>query len=722
MKKFTRLVASATALLLLLLVGCNNAVSNAIVDFADRSIAADRLITFSLSSNSNLMNFDTPIQQKGNSRTIMPTAYICSDLKFFYSYKKQGESTHSTPVEIDVFANASGKDGQVIINLEAAQYEFIMYALNSSETSFDANKVLLKATASADIRTTDTVNFFMTADESKVPGHVSLKLYTNGWTISDAYDVKADLRYTKTTTIETTEHKIDTKILNTEVLLFHKDTDSEKDITLLTNTAPENANYAPKTTEAPVTDLDILPGTYNFTVYVIDKNNTKNTFVWSDRIVVLPGKTTEKTLGIPNIIGVTPTKPSSLTATYTDPDNTYTGYYQTQFTWGDASNNEQFFELQVVEFNGNDSSIVQPAANETQNADEVWDDLLSTNSAKIQSNIIYGTQTSEVTWVTSVPNAEYKLFYGHPENGYCAGAVTKNNTSATMYLLLGSRYIARIRAINAAGASEWTYATLDTASTGKFPSTTINRYRLTYALLNGSFYKPESTSTLEDPQPTTVFYHSQSASGIPIIQPNGKNTAADGETPVYNQLLKYNDKIWSTWRAEYHADGSSSDSGTLQGYYNSANLTDAPAPYTGCANIALTACYETVGSITLFDDNDYAIGTITCTNKEFSITNQEALEMKVSLTTDASTETLIWSIAYPRAKAYESVSIQIVSTDGKKAFYLQNPTYNAERSAATFTIPYKTYGEGIYNAMILAYSKVKPKDPYQKTIVLNITQ
>lgn len=709
MKKFTRILALVAGVSIMLLSGCNSAVSDAVVDDANKKTETDRQITFNITSNSNLINFsENASEPRSIGRTIIPTAYTCSDLWFYYTYKNitsGGDESTATAIEV----TGTDKTGTVVINLDAAQYEFKMYAVKKGEAeteapaTMDTSKTVLQGSASADIRTSDNVNFFLTAEGINNTGTVALKLYTKGWELPSGYDVKADLTYTKADAT----HEIDSTVNNTTV--------TYPNATFKAAISTETAvNYKPK--DESSNPIPIAPGTYNFTVYYEDTVNS-NEYVWSDRIIILPGQETAVTIGLPNVIGTIPTKPASLNVTYIDPDNSSTGYYTAQFNWADSSNNEKFFELQVLEFKANEDSTIAQTDTDTN-----WNNLYTTKSALVMSNIIYGTSTAEVAGVTGDDTADYKVFYGQPESGYIAGALTKNNTVAIMYLSLGSRYVARIRAVNAGGASQWTYAGTSTATTANnstglltanaFTSSTINRYRVTYELAGGSFV--DDTDNPLTNQPTTVYYYCQnSTAGNSIMRPNGSGSFEG----ITNPLIKYNNKIWSSWKSEFDNIGASNASGAYHA------VADAPLPYKGCGNITLTASYATVGSVTLFDDNSYKIGAITSsiTASDAFTTDDSGISIVQTVAENAGTA-LTWEIAFPRAKAYENIKIQIVATDKSRSYMLENPTYDDGRTKATFTIPYATYGEGIYNAKILAYTKVKPNDPYQKTIVLNITQ
>jgi len=717
MKKITRLLALAAGISILLLSGCNSAVSDAIVDDADKKTETDRQITFNVTSNSNLINFsENASESRSMGRTIIPTAYTCNDLWFYYTYKNiTSGGTESTAAAITV--TGTDKTGTVVINLDAAQYEFKMFAVKKGDSepeapsTMQAANVVLQGSASADIRTSDNVNFFLTAEGLTNTGTVNLSLYTNGWTLPSGYTVKADLTYTKATGTK----KIDDQVENTEVTYTTAEFQAA-------NAAASKIAYKPMNAS---NQTAIEPGTYNFTVYYTDTISSKE-YVWSDRIIILPAQETAVTIGLPNVIGAIPTKPASLKVTYVDPEYASSGFYTAQFNWEDSSNNEKFFELQVVEFLADDDTTI-----EQKDTDANWSTLYTAKTAKVMSNIIYGTSTDEVAGVTKDDTADYKVFYGQPDAGYIAGALTKNNTVARMYLSLGSRYVARIRAVNAGGASDWAYATLTDAATvdatsgriaaSAFTSTTINRYRMTYELAGGSFV--DSTGVVLNPQPTNVYYYSQTYTGTPavlagnaVMRPNGTGTYESITAPK----IQNGAKQWSAWKSEFDSNGAPL-AADKNGFYHL--VTDAPANYKGCGNITFTANYATIGTVTIFDDNSYKIGGITSSINGATdfVTDTDGIGITQNVAENTATA-LTWEITFPKAKAYESIKINIISTDGSKRYSLENPTYDSTREKATFTIPVSTYGEGIYLAQILAYTKVKPKDPYQKTIVLNITQ
>lgn len=228
-------------------------------------------------SNTNEPDVSVP------ARMILPENYTLSDTGLEYYLYARNEITEEEigPKKISVTSDrldASGKTGSILIDLPPCDYFLGLFCCKAGEAETGTLELLktsavLSAYANADLRYQKDVTFCMTSKDTIYPGTASLKIYTDGWNLADS----TYLGYT-----------VEAKLLNTD----GTDTAScSYHVPLLTipNTAPSTANFV----------AGIKPGTY--TLKITFSNGTK-TFSWSDNIVILAGKPTEATIGLPLLI------------------------------------------------------------------------------------------------------------------------------------------------------------------------------------------------------------------------------------------------------------------------------------------------------------------------------------------------------------------------------------------------------------------------------------
>ena len=849
MKRFAKITALAVGLAAMLFAGCSDVSDDAIVTKNAQSADNFRTLIIDVTSNSNLINFDEPVVD--SSRTILPEAQTCDALWFYLCSKNNtaGATTWAKPVAVTVTkkpTDTTGRTGEVIINLTKADYDFELIAIpRGSETTAPdqndegtaKNAAVLIGVANADIRNDDTVSFYMTAEGLTTQGTADLILYSDGWdletdfpafhvTTTGSESPTARLAYTKkTVTSSTTKYEGDLV-----------DGTKKNDFKLLT---------AAPTTTPPTTTPDfsvatayhsspVLPGTYTFEISF--SNGTK-TYTWSDRIIILPGQATQKVIGIPPIIEKVPLAPNYLNVAYIDPESTTTEYYNAEFVWDSKGNdgtndveinNEEKFELELMEIPAAVdktkiteyvTALADSNATDTTKA-QAWETIKTTATAAGGKDIVWSTKdgtTNTAAPGSTAVNVDTKVFYGNLET-YVAGSLQKNNQYAIFKLPLGSRYIARIRAVNDAGASSWVYADLSQDIKGAkanpntnvkianeldvstitgmegcitalhFTSDTINRYRVTYALSGGTLTTAAdgiadpttavtSGTALPSTTPTTlptVYYYCQkfytpadptagtsASGGIEIMQPlkevwdatAGGGTGAydsvkfttleaDGANPVLvatEPLLKLGQQTWTNWLCDRNNLGNSNTTGI----YN--EVGDKPENYGGCQSLMLVANFATVGSVTIFDDDNYAI--LDVKSKSYKTYNNGTLSDAVAsgaaaITSDAEKDAsnnittkaviykieasqkndvnLEWTVSYPDGVTYDNVTLVLTKTDGQRSYTVGNIKAASDGKSGTFVLKVSEYVKGVYNAKISAWSAVKPNDPYTANIVLTI--
>lgn len=535
------------------------AISAAMI-FASCSNLTDANVTSSSEDKNTLnievTNYDEVVTQASKSanrasRTIIPDSFD-SDGVDFYLYGTNTSGGTFGPEKVTFKGNADAAGGAAsktvgTINIPAnsSVWEFTLVAVTSgdaapTEATLKDNAVLI-GYSSMDMLNGDTAKFTLSPDGLTKEAKIAMKLYTEGWALPTGFTAKAG-------------------------------------IYLLTTGADAGTDAAPTEKEVAFTDATInetntvdyaiasfAPGTYLFKV-TFEKTGSNKKFYWSDVLVVLPGKTINNAVGIPNIIGTAPTAPTAFKAGYVEnSEDKFSGWYTTAFEWERGSKNENNFEIEVLEFNDADR-VTHPA-----DADAAWTTALATGKS-----VTYGSKFSSVA-------------------NYESGSLLSGNTKAQLRLELGKRYFARIRAVNDAGESAWTLVALADAPaepTGTKAFTgTINRYRLTYFMNGGAYYDDKAAADADTAgtggkTADIVSYHCEdSTTGIEIMK-------ADG-TPI----IKKNTYTWSYWSKDGKSETASR--------YNEPGA--APEAYTGYKNLDLYAMFATDAGVAIFDKKSLEI-------------------------------------------------------------------------------------------------------------------
>ncbi len=221
-----------------------------------------------------------------------------------------------------------------------------------------------------------------------------------------------------------------------------------------------------------LTYTDVPSGVYNFVVEFAngDRSNPKTKrFYYSEKIIVLANQNISADIKVPNVIEKAPAPVSGFQVGYNDPDEipgietVDSGYYLATFQWDDNSVNEEYFVLQLMDV----SKDVQTGVNFNQKGiltnlsdtataclskvaaapdtfqTEAGDPLTAQNDAKAAWNA--------ETVIGTVQNFSYdKTVFQNTDSRYAAGSLDKNSTSVSLWLPLGSVYVARICAFNSA--------------------------------------------------------------------------------------------------------------------------------------------------------------------------------------------------------------------------------------------------------------------------------
>lgn len=607
--------------------------------------------------NIEVTNYDEVVTQASKSanrasRTIIPDSFD-SDGVDFYLYGTNTSGGTFGPEKVTFKGNtdaaggpASKTVGTVNIPANSAVWEFTLVALATGataptdETNLKENAVLI-GYSSMDMLNGDTAKFTLSPDGLTKAASVAMKLYNDGWTTPTGYKITAGI-YKLTDGADATTKG-----------------DGSGDATIQENLLLETSE--PTAPNYSLTSM--TPGTYLFKV-IYTSDATKKSFVWSDVLIVLPGKPVDSSIAIPNVIGTEPAAPTAFKAGYVEnSEDKFSGWYTTAFEWERSSTkNENNYEIEVFEFK--DAVTVTPPAD----ADAAWPTV--------------PTDGSSVTYDSKFSS----------EANYESGSLLSGNTKAQLRLELGKRYFARIRAVNDAGESDWTLVNLADApaeptGTKAFTGNTINRYRLTYFMNGGTYFddKTKADAGTDGSTADRVSYHCEdSATGIEI-------TKADG-TPI----IKKNTYTWSYWSK----DATSEDASR----YNEPGA--APENYKGYKNLGLYAMFTTDASVAIFDKKSLEIqdGWITVATPG-TLTGKTA-------TIDVATETEVkWTFTPGEVKdakgnkienfAYDKVNF-IVTRYGTP-FEAKSADGVSAAKAAEFTMSLSDFPSGIYQVMFIAH-------------------
>ena len=630
-KKIFRNCIGALALLLGL-AGCQNSLEGDSV--SGDGIEGLRTLTVEIKNYSEFVE-ESSVQANrfAPARSIMPDAFTTADTLSYYLYGKasNGEEKKWTLVTVDA--------GKFSLDVEPYNWNLTLAVTADAKTIADADelatvkgKAVLIGYAAVDLtRQANSASFTLKPDGLTTSGHVGLKTSLEGpWTIPDSI-----------TTVKLGIYNL----TNGKEVKY-----SDDNTTVVTVTKSAGTTIAFPSTFGD-SSKDLAPGTYTFKVEFLDAKNECEA-EWSDSIVILPGKTNDKPVAVPNVIGAKPAAATDFTASYVDGTKDITpGFYDVKFEWkGAACVNERSFEIDLLEVTGTKTVTAIPIS------DTEWATAETDSGNKV------------VTYKSEVISDQL----------YVEGSLLANNTSLTMKLPLGKAYVARIRAVNRAGSSDNAYVTVGTGKgTEKvFEGTFINLFRIRYNLQGGT-YTPDG----------------ETAQTAPIVDYASKETAY--RVPDATNTLVKNNISWTKWKK---ADNT---------------YVDTTEKYSGPANIDLYACYTTDADVTIFDAADYKLDAawITVGEGSATLTGTESCTLTLSKATALNTDgALIWTVNVADKGetspitgkfAYDSVTIK-VSAFGN-TYYTQTQANVAVGTPATFTqTGAKLLESGIYNVKITA--------------------
>lgn len=638
-KKIFRNCIGALALLLGL-AGCQNSLEGDSV--SGEGIEGLRTLTVEIKNYSEFVE-ESSVQANmfAPARSIMPDAFKTSDTLSYYLYGKasNGEEKEWTSVTVE--------NGKFTLDVEPYNWNLTLAVTADAATKITEaddlaavkGKAVLIGYAAVDLtRHANSASFTLKPDGLTTPGHVGLKTSLEGnWTIPDSINSVRLGIYNLT---------------NGKAVTYSDDDNSTTVVSVARTDFSKTFGDGKVPGKFGESEKKLAPGTYTFKVEFLNAKNECEA-EWSDSIVILPGKTNDKTVAVPDVIGAKPAAATDFTASYVSgTEDSTPGFYDVKFEWnGTACTNERYFEIDLLDVTG--STVAAIPTDET-----TWESAVTDSG---NTAVTYGAAVIE-------------------DQLYTEGSLLANNKWLTMKLELGKAYVARIRAVNRAGSSDNAYVTVGTGKvTGiVFGGTFINLFRIRYNLQGGTYTpdgKTAQTAPIVDYVSTTKVY----------LVPNATNT-----------LVK-NNISWTKWKK------------TDNTYVDVA----ATPNYSGPANIDLYACYTTDADVNIFDAADYKLAAawikvgkanteLTGTDPSYTVTVSKAtaLETNGDLTwritvADSGAEPITTGFAY------DSVKIE-VSSPGMH-HYTQTQANVAVGTPATFTqTGAKLLESGTYNVMITA--------------------
>ena len=424
--KSCNLIKAAAFAAMALFAGCSN------IDTAntasDAYVAEDGQCTVSV----GVAGYEN-LTTKSSARTINPADYTSSELEDAdsYTFKISGQSAYGETLA-DVYPSGSVSDeGEYTLTFEDGSSKVILsYAfwdLTLTVYNSDGNAVL-KGSTSIDLT------------NGTAPDGISFKLSTSGVTTEGGVKFTVNWSYDADTNAEVTKMVMGLYDRLTKEAAVNETTITDSDTISGKTSSFENS--------------EVEPGSYLFAVtfYGTDSSgNYKKIGYWADTVVVAPGRTTESTITLTDVIMTKPAAPENLMAYLAD-DSEDGNYYNVKLTWEDKSKNEENFVITIKEYDedGNEKS------------------------------------TYKVLGVESDSSANKEIFYS--SSARVSGSILTNNTEAVIRLKTGHLYDVSIQAQNFAGLSESCTRSAggtESGCTAYSDSQKINRIMFTYILDGG---------------------------------------------------------------------------------------------------------------------------------------------------------------------------------------------------------------------------------------------
>lgn len=561
MKNLSKKIAVALSVLAVLLVGCSNDVGGSM---NNKALLASLLNNNSNSSTSGQIKQlkiyatnDEELINFGESRTILPQAIDASKLTFYFWGTDQINAASNTSInkpQIKTFNDSGdGVTGTVDVDLSISSYKLKLAACSNDDlpaedpaaATYIKNimaKALLYAVADVDLRYNQDVKFYLNPNNIEGVGSVDIILRTlNQWK-DEGYSVTVRIEDKASGTVISNKDIPTPKSSSQE---WHTQTGDKStwDAPAANTSGTVNGGIA-TTTGVEYKVTNIPAGTYNL---VVDFYNGTKHYYYTDTLMILTNQVANKTnngtydsvgkvyyVEIPQVINKEPAAPENLRVGYVDADDNDDGYYIATFEWDRVSTNEEYFLLQLLRLDECNNGATTPASNKTGFDDATKGALIALRDTADVNE----TPTKDVPagWKALAAHTKAEKIqlretvFQETDAKYAAGSLNKGSTSLSLYLPLGSAYVARLTAINEASKSvdggfdgandtsmqKWIYTNADAltnvtprpvtlnVTTANLPGETVspvswtgaattaaplcvNRYRMLYNLNGGSF-------------------------------------------------------------------------------------------------------------------------------------------------------------------------------------------------------------------------------------------
>ena len=727
---------AAFILLSLFLSSCSGLVDGIMGENEDDNSSSSKTLTLTIDNYTKVIDTSSGSARlsKRIARTISADSYKNTDENLsFWVFGNSSDSENLKPTKVS-FTATTEDEYKGIISLDDitaadwyltvavviagdANNTFANYGDATAEPTVDNLKTdaVLLGRANVDLRAGSSVSFTLTTDGLTKQATIDLSISSkDGWFVAgnyptDTWTVKAGIydRVTGNVVKDSTASPA-----STETELYSASADD------FSSTATTESNY---------TVSAIAPGNYLFKVSFAN-SKTGKTYAWSDLIRVLPGKGITTEIAIPNVIGALPTAPATFVAQYACSDDGDDGTkgsakyaekpladsYVVDFSWTrkstDTLKNELYYEIDIAELG--DTFV--------EGTDALPDnDTWSTSSTKYTSK----TYDGKSFFATSATSVYYDSGVEVTDSlgTYAIGSsLLAGSNHAEFVLSLGKRYYARIRAVNDAGCSDYTYVTLgettsDAAARSDkylaFNSATINLFRICYNFNSGTFYEEGKDSTEGVTKDVFKYFSRNISAGVDVIdiskgaydaEATGDNKSKTTDPTVIkgsDALVKWRDKA----------------TGKVYKDESIADATDATkksgVKYSGYKNLNRVAASGDI-DVEILDQNAYKFDAswIKVSNKVRAADSslaETAVDCAITSNTtndgsaSGSVGTFTISLEMPSGDdtwVYDYVDFKISKNDGTE--YLYEKKVDIARGTATVTSE-KALGAGIYTVTLI---------------------
>ena len=713
-----KIMLLAVIIISVLLAACSHfTMNNATV--SGRDIVGTRTLTISIAEN----DYYKPTVASSGARTIVPAAFLDTGLEFYmYGEATNGEKLLPTNITSKVL---TGVD-KIKMDMEAYNWDLTLACVDETDESASEESLALGGTAgsftsdiakieakavliahtSVDMQYSTNVNFVLSPRGLVNPSTLNFDLYSTGWQITGSGDL-GDIDISSGFTMTAGIYDFTTGAA--------KDDAAEPSATTVKDIAISNfhdsavSDFASANSDGNYKITTMTPGTYTFKV-TFEQTSTGLRYNWSDIIIVLPGVNHRVSIGIPNVIGKLPVTPATFKAAYVEhTEDVEIGYYDAVLEWTDSSNNETHFEIDFLELSEDHTDDIVLPTDDTS-----WGTALAytpdgASEAVNETVMIYGIDTSATAKGEDI-YAHYTPFAG--SSIHRNGSLMANNTTVTIRLELGRRYLARIYSVNEAGRSATpAYLTLDdyteTSANKKFTSTTMNRYKITYHLQDGEWFPAGTTENPGTGEPYTldqIYYFCQDdTTGNAIIAPHGDPAPANPVVP----LLKRGAFGWYCWNTmagatatAYPGTGPAQDA-TIENYYVTPNT------YKGYENLDLFAAYNNVAGYEIYDDSAYNITYSMLQSKigaaEAATFTSGQTNLEVNVKTKPS---VVFTLTPPDTGVFASPFkydwVRLEIKKGGRTYFTETKKNIDNAHPAVFTCPTTSFVAGHYAAEFVA--------------------